>query len=510
MSITEEWRTPAFRQSVVNKLDEAIQRSGMTTSKSGIEMESHVFQKSKTKEEYLGLVARLIFHVREVRSGNQNMGQGLPPPVPQQNNPNMMQGMNSRPVLQQKLQPSVQGGVMMTGLGGAMGPGAGGSPLSAGIGLQTMQGRRPDVNMGVPAGGFVGPRGVNASPYLRQSPTPPITSPVQQNVTMQPGQMGVPSPALVPSPSNPQLVGGTAMQATMQRPLSMASSPSSACLNTPGQPNASPCSLQEDAAYREKIRQLSKYVEPLRRMISRFGSDCPSNIEKLSKMKTLLELLANPNKRVPLETLLKCEVVLEKVDGKRGVEPVREREQHPLLEALKNHLQSPFINHSLQRTFGPTIEALFGSDIRNVPPSLKRRKIEEPNDDIPEVLQGEIARLDQRFKVSLDPTGGTGGSIQLICWLDDKHLPCVPPIALSVPEDYPSSPPECHLAEHEHSATPFLESVKTALSSRVSKLSSKFTVSQLLDAWEMSVRQACAPSVPAPAPSSSTALLVNS
>jgi len=34
-------------------------------------------------------------------------------------------------------------------------------------------------------------------------------------------------------------------------------------------------------------------------------------------MKKLLEILANPNKRMPLETLLKCEVVLEKLDFKR-------------------------------------------------------------------------------------------------------------------------------------------------------------------------------------------------
>lgn len=36
-------------------------------SKSAIEMESHVFQKAKTKDQYLGFVARLILHVREMR-----------------------------------------------------------------------------------------------------------------------------------------------------------------------------------------------------------------------------------------------------------------------------------------------------------------------------------------------------------------------------------------------------------------------------------------------------------
>lgn len=36
---------------------------------------------------------------------------------------------------------------------------------------------------------------------------------------------------------------------------------------------------------------------------------------------------------------------------------------------------------------------------RNLPLSLKKQKIEEPPSEIPDVLQGEIARLDQRFKV---------------------------------------------------------------------------------------------------------------
>lgn len=50
--------------------------------------------------------------------------------------------------------------------------------------------------------------------------------------------------------------------------LGMAPSPSSS-LNTPGGVGATPSPQQEDQAYRDKVRQLSKYIEPLRRMISR-------------------------------------------------------------------------------------------------------------------------------------------------------------------------------------------------------------------------------------------------
>lgn len=241
-------------------------------------------------------------------------------------------------------------------------------------------------------------------------------------------------------------------------------------------------------------------------------------------MKKLLEILSNPTQRMPLDTLIKCEKVLEKLDFKRSDGSVSTttqmtfKEHHafnPLLEAVSNSLSSPVINHTLQRTFGPTLEALFGPEIkygdtadyesiytifyvhifRLVPP-LKRKKVEEPTSDIPDVLQGEIARLDQRFKVSLDPNQQPGSkTIQLTCWLADKHLPCVPAVSLTVPEDYPKSSPTCHMASYEYNATKFLSAVQTALLSRIKKLPKHFSVSQLLDTWEMSVRQASSPNV---------------
>lgn len=131
--------------------------------------------------------------------------------------------------------------------------------------------------------------------------------------------------------------------------------------------------------------------------------------------------------------------------------------------------------------------------LRGLPPPLKKQKPEEPSSEIPDVLQGEIARLDQRFKVSLDPAQQNGSKcIQLICWLDDKHLPCVPPVSVTVPSDYPLTPPRCVMAPHEY-ATTFLCAVQKALNARITKLPKRFSVSQLLDTWEMSVRQASAP-----------------
>lgn len=52
----------------------------------------------------------------------------------------------------------------------------------------------------------------------------------------------------------------------------MVPSPSSS-LNTPAGPGATPSPQQEDQAYKDKVRQLSKYTEPLRKMIAKMSSE---------------------------------------------------------------------------------------------------------------------------------------------------------------------------------------------------------------------------------------------
>ena len=59
------------------------------------------------------------------------------------------------------------------------------------------------------------------------------------------------------------------------------------------------------------MKQLEKYIEPLRRMITKIGTE---DQDRLAKMKKLLEILSNPEKRMPLATLQKCEDVLKKMN----------------------------------------------------------------------------------------------------------------------------------------------------------------------------------------------------
>lgn len=73
----------------------------------------------------------------------------------------------------------------------------------------------------------------------------------------------------------------------------MAPSPSSS-LNTPGGVGATPSPQQEDQAYRDKIRQLSKYIEPLRRMIAKTSSEG----SKQTRALIICKLIVGKNKNL--------------------------------------------------------------------------------------------------------------------------------------------------------------------------------------------------------------------
>lgn len=334
-----------------------------------------------------------------------------------------------------------------------------------------------------------------------------IPSPVSQHPSGVSSQMAQSPAGYAPSPTS-QITPSPASSFPGRTPAG-APSPGSA-LNTPVASGATPSPVnrasQEDL-YLEKRKQLSKYIEPLKRMIAKIDKD-ENKKKDCSKFKNLLDILNDPNRRCAMDVLLKCEQVLEKMvnpaflqmenasSSQLSTVPKTQEQNicQPLLEALSSHVKSPLFNHTLQRTFGPAISALLGPSYRIPSPPPKKKKIEEDVAEISDVLQGEIARLDQRFKVQLEPAQHAGSrTVHLICQLDDKNLPCVPPISITVPENYPDKPPECNTSKDEYESTPFLQRIQQALFSRLSCMPQKYSITSLLDTWEMSVRQACSP-----------------
>ncbi|XP_015733559.1 mediator of RNA polymerase II transcription subunit 15 isoform X3 [Coturnix japonica] len=342
------------------------------------------------------------------------------------------------------------------------------------------------------------PQSMPPPPQPQPSPQPgqPNSQP-NSNVSSGPA----PSPSsFLPSPS-PQPSQSPAAARTPQN----FSVPSPGPLNTPGNPNSvmSPASSSqsEEQQYLEKLKQLSKYIEPLRRMINKIDKN-EDRKKDLSKMKSLLDILTDPSKRCPLKTLQKCEIALEKLKNDMAVPtppppPVPPTKQQylcqPLLDAVLANIRSPVFNHSLYRTFMPAMTAIHGPPITApVIASRKRKYEEDERQTIPNVLQGEVARLNPKFLVNLDPSHcSNNGTVHLICKLDDKNLPNVPPLQLSVPADYPDQSPLWIKNPRQYAANPFLQSVYRYMTSKLLQLPDKHSVTALLNTWAQSIRQAC-------------------
>ncbi|KAF2362377.1 Mediator of RNA polymerase II transcription subunit 15 [Trinorchestia longiramus] len=389
------------------------------------------------------------------------------------------------------MQPMQIGGQAVTAQMGGMGIGRAVSVTGSNA---TMQPRIPSPSYsGAPGGGM--PR--------QNIPNSPASN-MTQNNQQQPNQMmsnQQPSPAFIsPSPSAtmiPSPVGSGGRSGMMGAP-----SPSSSMVNTPGQPmQPSPVSAPqgEDKAYLEKVQQLQKYVDPLKNVIANCGREEGKSSE-INKMKKLLDLLTNPTRRIPTETLEKCEKVLQKVLEKNDGESQavhKESAVEVLMDGVRAALKAPNSATIFHRTIAPAVEKLTGCSIP-LPPSPKRRKVEESNDEtspkISYVIQGEIARLSPRFKVNLDSNQpACSDDLSLTCHLDDTNLPCVPPLTLTIPEKYPELPSVATLSHLEYSSTDFLKLVQNLFLRRQKHLPLSTSITMLLDTWEMSIRQACSP-----------------
>ena len=355
-----------------------------------------------------------------------------------------------------------QGGAMSVGIG------RGGASVAAGTG--NMQTRIPSPSYssspGVVGGVAVGTPRQNI-PISASIASPGMVQNSQQQQQPPPQLMASQhSPAFIsPSPSSnmvPSPVGSGSRSSMMGAP-----SPSSGMVNTPGQPMQQPSPSAtnqiEDKAYVEKVKQLQKYVELLKRIIEEGKYD-------VQKSKKLLDMLQNPNRRMPMETLQLCEKALSRLEIPRDTaQPVhKESAVEVLMEGIRAALKAPNSASVFYKTISPTLEKLNVCSFP-IPPPSKRQKTEETkpkvgtgnsSNKISYIIQGEVARLSPRFKVNLDSQQPPNSdNLTLTCHLDDKHLPCVPPLTLTIPEKYPELPPVASLSALEYGGTAFLTTV---------------------------------------------------
>jgi len=312
----------------------------------------------------------------------------------------------------------------------------------------------------------------------------------------------------------------------------------------------------------QKLGQLAKFIEPLKSMIGKIEESedihqNQQNKKEVAKIKHLLEIISEPSSvgRVTLDTLIKCENVLVKMDlkiprqmdsqPKSDPQPVLQQLHQtqtsvpscssgnlcqPLIDVIQTNIKKPGFISTLSRTFSPAAAALgiiptnstismfpaclspesdSSSNSCSSPPAAKKRKYSYDSSDFSDleqtsksILEGEIARLDPKFKVEEDPLSHPGSrSTQMLVYIDSPDLPYVPPITVRIPDSYPSQPPSLVLDNpfvfsmsttfDEDDGDNFFSRVQSQFDLNLRKLPASHSLTSLLQTWELSVRQAC-------------------
>lgn len=88
----------------------------------------------------------------------------------------------------------------------------------------------------------------------------------------------------------------------------------------------------------------------------------------------------------------------------------------------------------------------------------------------------------------------TSFTILLACAFSpaDENLPAVPPLHIVLPANYPTLSPICDLSHYKQSSVPFIKEVGTLLSTRLAKKTFVYSLSTLLDYWELCILKAMA------------------
>ncbi|CAB3995122.1 mediator of RNA polymerase II transcription subunit 15 [Paramuricea clavata] len=493
-----DWQSFAFRQKVILNIEDALKKSankiGSQNEKSAAEIEDQIFGRSASRDNYMSMVARIILHCQQ---GGQNQPQPAPtmnqgPMTPMMPNTNMQQS-----------------GQMMVSDPNAL-------RADSHLLPKMLAQQSPMSAMSTPSPKIP----------LYQSPSPAPVQQVKQTKTSGVRSVQVSSNSAYPSPSpiipSPSPAGhspapaSSPAQISAQSPSSLLASrisgipsvespgsfnpPSNLNLGSQESPGKTDLSDKEEQLYVEKLKQLSVYTEPLRKMIAKMQNEedvANKDSKNLTKLKRLLSILGNPKERVPYQALLKVEDVLRRklpFEGESGSNRKPAKNEpvpigYSFLEALQVQAKtsSPQSNNRLFQMLAPTLGTIHGPAI--CPPQVPRprRENHEPESPLPHAVKCEIAQLTSKFTVDYANEGDDGcEQTALVCSINDKTLPAVPYLVVRLPADYPNSSP--HFDTKDYETSDFLKRIKTRLKNKLVSLPRMYTFTTLLLNWESAVR----------------------
>ena len=553
----ENWATPTVRAMVIQQIEDTYHNYGNPTQKNSEEVEKHIFERARTRDDYLQLVARLILHIKEVRgrTANQPAGSNVNSPLNQliagannvagirsqntaaitqqllqgqfnrQNqirpgqqvvhHQHLLQPLNPQPInnMNQSPQVAVQGGQIINQQPGTPNAGMFGQTQMQGQGQQfNVVAASPVVNLNV------------GSPVMQAQKQNVLTPQQQQQLLMQQKNMEQPQriAAQVPgqSANNPIVVGqGSQFQIPIKPSVSKSSvapSPAKGVAPSPGQPSpasraaqspANPLSVQstnfqnppsvesplpqaEEQAISEKLKEMTKYVEPLLNVITHMPEEHKKEKEK---MKGLYDILTKQEKRVRLKVLERCENVLKRIFPDIVPTPPKPGPPQPMGEVLNNVTASAHIMSQVRQNMMPGIIALNAPMISPPPPPRKRLRPESQESDkkspLPNALQTEVARLYNRFDIKLHPCHPSDkGGVVLTCKCKfDKTIPLPYDLTIRVPSNYPKSEPEYEI---KISDDPTLQqTIRSQLQKKLFRLPHSMTFSAIFLSWEQCVKE---------------------
>jgi mediator of RNA polymerase II transcription subunit 15 len=280
-------------------------------------------------------------------------------------------------------------------------------------------------------------------------------------------------------------------------------------------------SATEEQLYIEKLNQLSKYINPVKRMLNRMSRDKRSPRE-IQKLRSLLEILENPLKKVTLSVLETCETVLGRLinEGPVASPPVvptsttapvtkapvtgpappagskgGAQQVFPLWKTVARVSESSTLAHNMQMSFNTALRTVHGPVIRRHAADepfpeerLPKKKCPNSDSELPHILEKELKQIRKggRFNVEVTPLSHdtmamTGRTLSFSM----VSSPAVPHIDVQIPNDYPNHCPRLLPLK-----TPTVERQSTVygmLQSQMRNLPGRFTLTQLLRAWELSV-----------------------